>query len=325
MNKKRISFLAALIVASTPSVAMARDQIKIVGSSTVYPFSTLVAERFGRAGKFKTPVIESTGTGGGMKLFCAGVGSEHPDLTNASRAIKDTELDMCKKNGVKEVVEIVVGNDGIAFANSTSGLKLNLTREHLWKAMAKEGPKPMKWNEVDGSLPDLKIEILTPPPTSGTRDAWNELVMAEGCSKEVKAANKDNCLAMREDGPVVEMGENDALMVQKLAQNPAAFGIFGFSYLESNRDKIQSMSIENVQPTLDTIQAYKYPISRPLFVYLKKAHIGVIPGLAEFVREYTSEAAMGDEGYLAEAGLVPLDSSKSMAVRETAKTLTPLQ
>lgn len=325
MNRKGISILAALIVAGLPSVAVARDQIKIVGSSTVYPFTTVVAERFGRGGKFKTPVIESTGTGGGFKLFCGGVGAEHPDVTNASRAIKDSEKELCKQNGVTQIIEMPVGNDGITFANSKSGLKLNFTLEQLWMAMAKEGPKPMKWNEIDPSLPDLKIEILTPPPTSGTRDSWNELVMMEGCPKAVKEKDKDSCMAMREDGPVIEAGENDTLMVQKLSQNPSAFGIFGYSYLDSNRDKLQALSINGVTPSVETIQSYQYPVARPLFVYLKKQHIGVIPGLEEFAKEYTSNAAMDEEGYLAEVGLVPLDRKKTLAVRDTIKMMTPIQ
>lgn len=327
MRNRLTCTLVALAIIGMPSMAMARDQIKIVGSSTVYPFATVVAERFGKNGKFKTPVIESTGTGGGMKLFCGGVGAAYPDITNASRAIKDSEVELCKSNGVDEIVEVVVGNDGIAFANSTSGLKLNFTQEQLWLAMAKEGPKPDKWSSIDPTLPDVAIKILTPPPTSGTRDAWNSLIMKKGCPKEIlaKENGKDLCMAMREDGPVVEAGENDALMVQKLAQDPASFGIFGFSYLDANRDKIQASTINNIAPTLETIQSYEYPVARPLFFYLKKAHVGVVPGLEKFLEEFTSQAAMSEEGYLSEVGLVPLDSKKMIAVRKTVKSLKTIQ
>ena len=324
---KRLICLAVVFgtIASVPSAAFARDQIKIVGSSTVYPFSTVVAERFGRRGNFKTPVIESTGTGGGMKLFCGGVGAQYPDITNASRAIKDSEKELCKKNGVTDIVEIVIGNDGIAFANSIKGLSLDLSIEQIWQAMAKNGPKPERWSQISGNLPDTKIEILAPPPTSGTRDAWVDLVMKKGCPKELKAKDKDACEPFREDGAVIEAGENDALMVQKLSQNPTAFGIFGFSYLDSNRDKIKSVKINGITPTLDGIQSYEYPIARPLFFYVKKAHIGVIPGIKEFVSEFTGSSAMGEDGYLTEIGLVPLDQDKMKTVAATVKGWKILQ
>lgn len=301
--------------------AYARDRIQIVGSSTVYPFATVVAERLGGKSQLKTPVIESTGTGGGMKLFCAGVGEKFPDITNASRKIKDSELQECATNGVKDIVEVVVGNDGIAFANSVKGTKYNFTKEQLWKAMAMKGPKPTKWSEIDSSLPDAKIEILAPPPTSGTRDAWNALVMEEGCPQAVKEKDKKECELMREDGAVVEAGENDTLIVQKLAANPAIFGIFGFSYLDNNRDKIQAQKIGGVEISLENIQSYTYPISRPLFFYVKKAHVGVIPGIEDYLKEFTSQAAMGPEGYLSEVGLVPLDSKKLAETRKAAMHL----
>ncbi|MCB0325537.1 MAG: substrate-binding domain-containing protein [Bdellovibrionales bacterium] len=315
---------AALLAVAAP--AEARDQIKIVGSSTVYPFATVVAERLGSSGKLKTPVIESTGTGGGMKLFCAGVGEGHPDITNASRKIKDSEVEMCRQNGVTDIVEIIVGNDGIVFANSVKAPQQNLTKEQLWKAMAAKGPKPMMWSEIDPSLPKEKIVIFTPPPTSGTRDAWNELVMEKGCDPKVKEANEKDCALMREDGPVVEAGENDALLVQKLEANPAAFAIFGFSYLDSNQDTIQASKIGGTEATLESIQRYDYAIARPLYFYVKKAHVGVIPGIKEYVEEFTSPAAMSDDGYLSDIGLVPLDDEKRQAVRSTAvelKTMTP--
>ena len=319
-----LSSLAALLGAVSTTAVMARDQIQIVGSSTVYPFATIVAERFGNKGNFKTPVIESTGTGGGMKLFCQGVGESNPDITNASRAIKSSEWEDCQKNGVMDIVEVIIGNDGIAFANSVKGPKLNLTRKQLWMALAEHGPKPQKWNEIDPSLPDAKINVLIPPPTSGTRDAWDSLVMGKGCPAEVKEKNKKDCEVIREDGAAVEAGENDTLIVQKLEADPKAFGIFGFSYLESNMDKIQAADIEGVEINIDTIQDYSYPIARPLFFYVKKAHVGVIPGLKEYVEEFVSEDAIGDEGYLIDAGLVPLADAKRKEVRNTAMNLKPM-
>ena len=315
--------LAAGIVHS--GAASARDQIQVVGSSTVYPFSTIVAERFGNKGNFKTPVIESTGTGGGMKLFCQGVGSNNPDISNASRAMKSSEWENCQAAGVTDLIEVAFGNDGIAFANSVKGPKLNLTRKQLWTALAEHGPKPAKWNEIDPSLPDAEITVLVPPPTSGTRDAWNSLVMGKGCPAEVKEKNKKDCEMLREDGAAVEAGENDTLIVQKLEANPKAFGIFGFSYLENNMDRIQAAAIEGVAINLESIQDYSYPISRPLFFYVKKAHIGVIPGLQEYLLEFTSEDAIGPEGYLIDAGLVPLDDESRAKVRTDAKNLTTMQ
>lgn len=305
--------------------ALARDQIKVVGSSTVYPFSTIVAERFGNRGKFKTPVIESTGTGGGMKLFCQGVGSGHPDVSNASRAMKSSEWDNCQKNGVTDIIEVAFGNDGIAFANSVKSRKLKLTRKQLWQALAEHGPKPQKWSEIDPALPDSKITVLVPPPTSGTRDAWNSLVMKKGCPDEVLKKDKKSCMVLREDGAAVEAGENDTLIVQKLEANPAAFGIFGFSYLENNRDKIQAASIEGIEISLASIQDYSYPVARPLFFYVKKAHIGVIPGLQEFLLEFTSEDSIGEEGYLIDTGLVPLEAGKYSKLKADARNLVTMQ
>jgi len=319
-NKLLVS-AGVLAVAMQAGSAVARDQIQVVGSSTVYPFSTIVAERFGNRGKFKTPVIESTGTGGGMKLFCQGVGANTADVSNASRAMKTSEWDNCQKNGVTEIIEVAFGNDGIAFANDKKGPKLNLTREQLWLALAEKGPKPEKWNEIDASLPDARISVLVPPPTSGTRDAWNSLVMKKGCPAAVKSADKKSCEILREDGAAIEAGENDALIVQKLAASPSAFGIFGYSYLENNRDRIQAAAIEGVGIDIDTIQDYSYPISRPLFFYVKKAHIGVVPGLQEFLDEFTAEDAIGNDGYLLDAGLVPLSDTKRAKLQKDADGL----
>ena len=339
MKKIKIILLAfaAMIFTST---AQARDQIKIVGSSTVYPYATVVAEKFGKQSKFKTPVIESTGTGGGMKLFCAGVGTAHPDITNASRAIKSKEKALCEKNGVKEIVEIIVGNDGITFSHSAKSQDANFTKEQLWRALAsrvdvdgKLVENPYKnWSDIDTSLPNKKIEILIAPPTSGTRDAWNSLVMNKGCSKAAKSLYeadgkkaKKECAKMREDGYAVEAGENDTLIVQKLTANPDAYGFFGYSYYLANKDKIKAAAINGVKPSLEGIQDYSYPIARPLFFYVKKAHIGVVPGVQEFLKEFTSKKSMGPRGYLTDIGLVPLASDKYKIVRTAATDLITIK
>ena len=337
---KRISVALAAVagLAITAGAAEARDQIHIVGSSTVFPFTTAVAESFGKAGKFKTPVVESTGTGGGMKLFCAGVGEDTPDITGASRKIKDTEIATCTQNGVTSITEILIGYDGIALANAKAGPLVNLTRAQIFQALAKQVPvdgklvdNPYKtWNEIDPSLPNEKIEVLGPPPTSGTRDAFVELVMDKGCETfpELKAlegdAKKAACQSIREDGGYVEAGENDNLIVQKLESNPAAFGIFGYSYLEQNADKLQGAKIEGVVPTFDTVSDKSYPIARDLFIYVKNAHVGVIPGIREFIAEYVSTRAMGEEGYLAEKGLITLEPGKQQEVASKAMSLSPM-
>ena len=329
-------FLGFLIVLSFTTTSYSRDQIKIVGSSTVYPYASVVAEKFGKSGKFKTPVIESTGTGGGMKLFCAGVGANHPDVTNASRAIKPKEIELCKKNGITEIIEIIVGNDGISFAHSVSAPDADFTKEQLWRALAAkvdidgkllENPYK-KWSDIDANLPNKKIEILIAPPTSGTRDAWNSLVMTKGCTKTAKSLYesagkkaKKECAKIREDGYAVEAGENDTLIIQKLSSNPDAFGFFGYSYLVANKDKIKASSVDGVQPSLEGIQDYSYPIARPLFFYVKKAHVGVIPGIKEFLKEFTSKKAMSNRGYLAKIGLVPLASDKYKPTRTAALDL----
>jgi len=340
MNKLTRIFLGFLLALSFTTTSYARDQIKIVGSSTVYPYATVVAEKFGKGGKFKTPVIESTGTGGGMKLFCAGVGANHPDITNASRAIKTKEKALCEKNGVAEIIEIVIGNDGISFAHSVNAPDADFTKEQLWRALAskvdidgKLVENPYKnWSDIDASLPNKKIEILVAPPTSGTRDAWNSLVMVKGCTKTAKSLYdaegkkaKKECAKIREDGYAVEAGENDTLIVQKLSSNPDAYGFFGYSYLVANKDKIKASSINGVQPSLEGIQDYSYPIARPLFFYVKKAHIGVIPGIKEFLKEFTSKKAMSNRGYLAEIGLVPLASDKYKVTRTAAVDLNTIK
>ena len=318
--KRLVQILCAVVLFS--SLAQAAEQsIKVVGSSTVYPFTTVVAERFGKETKYPTPVVESTGTGGGMKLFCAGIGINTPSVTNASRAIKSKEAALCEKNGVS-FVEFKVGNDGIAFANSVKGPKIDVTKEQLWQAMALLGPQPKKWSDIDPSLPNYDIKIMTPPPTSGTRDAWNSLVMKKGCPADIlKEKGKKACYQLREDGGVIEVGENDTLLINKMGGDKKLFAIFGFSYLDSSRDKVQAAKIEGSVISLDSIQSYEYPIARPLFIYFKKEHMGIVHGLEKFMKTYISKKAMGSRGYLMDLGLVPLDKDtfKEMVKRTKLK------
>lgn len=329
---------ATAALAAFGGEALARDQIRVVGSSTVFPFTTAVAEQFGSKSGLKTPVVESTGTGGGIKLFCGGVGAEHPDFANASRRINKSEVEACGKAGVREITEIKVGFDGIVLANSKQQPAYALTEKQIWTALAKQVPVGGKlvdnphqtWKDVDPSLPAERIEVLGPPPTSGTRDAFVELVMDKGCEgfPEIKAldakAKPAACRTVREDGMFIEAGENDNLIVQKLEANPKALGIFGFSFLDQNIDKLQGSKVEGVEPTFENIADGKYPISRSLYVYAKNAHLNVIPGMREFVGEFTSDAAFGPEGYLADKGLIPLPDADRAQVRAQANGMTPL-
>ena len=373
MRNKFIALTAAVAVAGlvTGGSAFAREEIKIVGSSTVFPFATAVAEKFGAKGKFKTPVVESTGSGGGLKLFCAGVGTEHPDITNASRRIKKSEFDKCQKGGVKDIVEVVVGFDGIVVANAKAAKDFKLTRQQLFLALAAYVPGKdgklvanpyKKWSEIEPSLPDQKIEVLGPPPTSGTRDAFEELALEGGARKiewiaklrkakagaEVaKFAKEYNIPAkwlkkkgkdargkdvvkklgrtVREDGAYIEAGENDNLIVSKLEKNTNALGVFGFSFLDQNKDKLKGSVIDGDAPTFDNIASGKYKVSRSLFFYVKKAHVGVVKGIKEFVAEFVDEGTSGDEGYLVPKGLIPLPADKFKANKAAAlalKTMT---
>ena len=315
----------ALVMTTAAAPAFARDQIKIVGSSTVFPFTTTVAERFGKSTDFKTPVVESTGSGGGLKLFCSGVGTQHPDITNASRRIKESEVALCASNGVKDIVEAKIGYDGIVFANSKKADQVSFSLQDIFMGLAKNVPTGVDgetepnpytmWNEINPDLPAVKIEVLGPPPTSGTRDAFLELAMEGGCKsvgwiKDLKKTDKNAykalCHNIREDGKYVEAGENDNLIVQKLNANPAAFGIFGYSFLEQNSDNVQGSMIDGVEPEFDAIAEGDYPVSRSLYFYVKKAQVGVVPGIAEFLAEFTDEDTWGEEGYLADKGLIPL-------------------
>jgi len=333
--------LAAATIMSSPAHAN-RDYISIVGSSTVYPFATVVAEQFGKTTQFKTPKIESTGSGGGLKLFCAGVGVEHPDITNASRAIKKSEQEKCAANGIKEIIEVKIGYDGIVLANSKEAAQIELSLKDIFMALAKEVPgkdgtlmaNPYKtWEDVNPSLPDVAIEVLGPPPTSGTRDAFVELAMEGGAKKfdsltalrkEDKKAFASAAHTLREDGAYIEAGENDNLIVQKLQANPNALGIFGYSFLDQNADIVQGSKVEGEAPTFDNIAEGKYPVSRPLFFYVKKAHVGTIPGMAEYLAEFTSEQAWGPDGYLADKGMIPMPDAERSQFASDVKDMKPM-
>jgi phosphate transport system substrate-binding protein len=342
--------VATLVVSGSVGAQAARDYIFIVGSSTVYPFATVVAENFGRSTSFKTPKIESTGSGGGFKLFCAGVGVEHPDITNASRRIKESEVKTCAENGVADIVEVKIGYDGIVVANAKNSPTFNLTRKDIYLALAKKVPNPNNstakgvatmvdnpyktWKDVNPDLPNIKIEVLGPPPTSGTRDAFAELALEGGCDKIdwIKALKKEDaktyqavCQTVREDGAYIEAGENDNLIVQKLQANPDALGVFGFSFLDQNTDKIKGNPIDGIVPTFDDIADGSYPVSRPLFFYVKAAHVAVIPGIPQYLAEFTSEKAWGSDGYLAERGLIPMPEAERQEYARDVKDLKPLK
>ena len=336
--------LLGLTVAGSTLAQTGRDYVYVVGSSTVYPFATVVAERFGRGSEFKTPKIESTGSGGGLKLFCDGVGVDYPDITNSSRAIKASEVATCASNGVTEIIEVKIGYDGIVIANAVGADDFELTREDIFLALAKEVPGEAEgelienpyetWADVNPSLPATRIEVLGPPPTSGTRDAFVELAMEGGCKAtpwiaELKNSDKNRyksiCHTIREDGAFVEAGENDNLIVQKLQANPAALGIFGFSFLDQNADKLKGSVIEGEAPTFEAIADGEYPVSRSLYFYVKKAHIGVIPGMQEYLAEFTSDKAWGPEGYLADRGLIPMPDAERSEFASDVRNLSLLK
>ncbi len=342
MNKLLI-LGTALSILSTSSFAAGREHIEIVGSSTVYPFATVVAETFGKKTKFKTPKIEATGSGGGLKLFCSGNGINTPDITNSSRRIKKSEVELCAKNGVKNITEVQVGFDGIAIANAKKGETFNLSLKDIFLALAKEVPGDKEgelienpyttWKEVNATLPDIKIEVLGPPPTSGTRDAFAELALEGGCKqipwikalkKTDKSKYKSLCHTVREDGAYIEAGENDNLIVQKLSKNEDALGVFGFSFLDQNADKVKGAVIDGVDISFENIADGQYPVSRPLFFYVKGDHVGKVPGIAEFLAEFTSEDAWGDDGYLTEKGLIPLSEEKREEIATATRELKQL-
>ena len=327
MLKKSLA-AAAVVLTVMAGAAQAADQIRIVGSSTVYPFSATVAEQFGKTSSFRTPIVESTGSGGGLKLFCAGIGERYPDITNASRRIKSSEVGRCAENGIDHIIEVKIGYDGIVIANSRETQRFGLSLKDIFLALAKDvpasdgdgdgtlRPNPYKtWKDVNPGLPDTGIEVLGPPPTSGTRDAFVELAMEGGCQKfdwikamkkKDKNAYKALCHTIREDGAYIEVGENDNLIVQKLGANPDALGIFGYGFLDQNSDTMQGSIVNGNAPTFENIADGKYPVSRPLYFYVKTAHIGRVAGIEEFMAEFTSDKASGEEGYLSDKGLIPM-------------------
>ena len=326
MTFKKIS-MALIASAVLVTSLSARDQIKIVGSSTVYPFSSAVAEELGSTTKFPTPVVESTGTGGGMKLFCSGAGIDTPDITNASRRIKDKELKTCEENGVTDITEALIGFDGIAIAQDSKVASFNVTKAQLALAVAEQVPSKdgkslitnpyKKWSDIDASLPSREIIVYGPPKSSGTRDSFEELVLQHVFEKMpvytdlFKADEKTNkkykaYSVIRTDGAYVESGENDNLIVQKLTKNPAAVGIFGYSFLEENKDKVAGVTIDTIAPTADTISSGKYPVARSMYFYIKNSHLEQVPAIKEYVNLFMSEKMIGKDGILTEIGLVPL-------------------
>lgn len=375
MKKIALSLIVAASVANI-STAAARDSISIVGSSTVYPFATVVAERFGKSTDFKAPKVESTGSGGGLKLFCKGVGVATPDITNASRRIKKSEYDQCLENGVTDIVEVLIGYDGIVLANAKGSDPMQLTRKDIYLALAKQVPGAdgklidnphQTWQDVNPALPATKIEVLGPPPTSGTRDAFAELALEGGAKKiadikalrKLKAGQKSEIEALvaklgiesawaavvekkgakakgkdvvkiigrsvREDGVYIEAGENDNLIVNKLVANPNALGIFGFSFLDQNSDKVQGSVIDGQAPEFEAIAGGEYAVSRPLYFYVKKAHIGTVPGIAEYLKTFVSEDTIGEDGYLVDKGLIPLGEEQYAGMAGSARALNNLE
>ncbi len=328
--------IAAAVALAVAGPALARE-IRIVGSSTVFPFSTTVAEQFGANSNFPTPIVEANGSGSGIKLFCQGVGQNFPDIANSSRRMKGSEWDLCHANNVTEIVEVVIGYDGIVLANAKRAEAFDLTREQIFMALAREVPvngrlvpNPYKrWTDISSDLPDLPIVVFGPPPSSGTRDAFLELVMDPGAEtfptlKQIKeddaALFTEIAHAIREDGAWVDAGENDGAIVQRLTKNPEALGVFGFSFLIQNEDRIRGARIAGVAPNFREIASQEYEISRSLYFYLKKAHLGVVAGLGDFVKAFTDERAWGDEGYLIDKGLIPLPSAQRAAMGQGARS-----
>jgi len=342
VSSRRPSSVLGVLCLALAGSAHARDQIRIVGSSTVYPFATIVAEELGRSHKLKTPIIESTGSGGGIKLFCAGAGDANPDIANASRRIKPSEVEQCAAAGVKDITEVKIGYDGIVIANAKGAPQYELSQRQIFLALAREVPTPSgqrvpnphkTWKDVDPSLPAVKIEVLGPPPTSGTRDAFVELAMETGCKtfpelaaleQSDKAAFQKACDAIREDGGWIDAGENDNLIVQKLVANPNALGVFGYSFLEENQDKVQGSKVAGKAPGFEAIASGAYPLSRPLFFYVKNSQVAKVPGMREYIAEFTSERAIGDEGYVTEKGLIPEPKAEREKSRADAAKLVPL-
>ena len=333
MSYLKLATSALAVTAVSATAAIAREEIRIVGSSTVFPYTQAVAEQFSNNTGAPSPIVESTGTGGGMKIFCGGVGEAHPDITGASRAMKTSEYELCQSNGVTDISEALIGFDGLSLAISRSNdFDWGLTLGEIYLALAAQVPVDgewvdnpyTKWSEINSDLPDTEILAYGPPPTSGTRDAFVELAMHAGCEELDYVASggfdgdwvEENCSRMRTDGPFIEAGENDNLIVQRLESDPNAVGIFGYSFLYENLDRLKGVKIEGVEPTTDSIADKSYPVSRPLYFYVKNAHRGVIPNLNEFIEEYMSEDALESGGYLSERGLVPLADDRRAALQD---------
>jgi phosphate transport system substrate-binding protein len=339
--KARAVFLALLlgVAGALAGAASAREQIRIVGSSTVFPFTTAVAENFGRANpQFRPPIVESTGTGGGIKLFCAGVGARHPDIVNASRRIKQSEVDDCARNGVRDIIEVQVGIDGLVLAQAKRGPDIALTLADVYAALAAtpfgRPQRARAWRDLSPVLPPLRIEVIGPPPTSGTRDSFNELYMEAGCDTDpamraLRARDSDKhktiCVRVREDGAYVEAGENDNLIVQKLVANPTAIGVFGFSYFEENADKLKGVPVNGVAATYENVANGSYPGARAIFIYVKGEHVRAVRGMREFLAEFMKESTIGPKGYLARRGLIAMPAERRAEVRARALALTPLK
>jgi len=345
MNRKQQLALGAVaafgLVAISGCSPSEEESISIVGSSTVYPFSIVASELFARESDYGAPKVESTGSGGGMKLFCADRDLSSPSITNASRRMKKSEQDKCNDNGIDRVIEVKIGYDGIVIAHTRGANSINLSQRQIFLALAREIPDGSNWianphqtwSDVNSRLPDSKISVYGPPPTSGTRDAFVELVMEKGCATfpEAKALKKSDksrfkalCHAMREDGAFIEAGENDNLIIQKIVSNPDSFGIFGYSFLEENRDKVQAVYVDDVLPEFENIVDGSYPVSRPLYFYVKAAHYGRVDGLREFVEFFVSEDIMGNGGALSERGLVPLSEGEYSATVKAVENTTPM-
>jgi phosphate transport system substrate-binding protein len=338
----KYSLLTLSIIGVSAETSFARDQIRIVGSSTVFPYTVAVAEEFSNQTGAPSPIVEATGTGGGFQIFCAGIGTAYPDITGASRSMKKSEFELCQTNGVTDISEALIGNDGLSISMSRSNtFDWNVTLEEVYLALAAFVPINGKWvtnpyqtwSEINPGLPSTPIRVYGPPPTSGTRDAFVELAMHVGCSRLdfVKQNGHDlkwiteNCSRMRVDGPFIEAGENDNLIVQQLRNDVNAMGIFGYSFLYENEDVLKGVKLDGVLPSLETITSYEYPVSRPLYFYVKNTHRGTIPNLQEFLEEYVSDYAIALDGYLTERGLVPLPEDQLLQVQESVINAVPMK
>lgn len=342
MRRILLSGIAVATALAAGGLAVARDQIAIVGSSTVFPFSSAVAEQFAARGVFRTPRVESTGTGGGMSIFCRGVGLNHPDITNASRRMKPSEFDECQSNGVRDIVEVKIGFDGIVLATAQAGPAMALSKLQVYLALARDLPSRgrfipnpfTRWSQISPTLPDTKIDVMGPPPTSGTRDAFNELVVERGAQRMPQLvqltegdddAFESRALTLREDGAWKDSGENDNLIVQALSRSPTQVGVFGFSFYEENADRVRAVALDGLQPTFQDISDGSYAAARSLYFYLKRQHVGIVPGLAEYAREFVADRSAGPRGYLRRQGMVPLTDAERAVQQGVVARLEPMR